>query len=150
MTPHVQDEARRLVEQDALRVLLVDDDPSVLRACGSVLKHHGATVETAPNGKEAAERVKAHSFDVIVSDISMPEMTGIEFLKAVRAHDIDVPVILMTGEPTMESTARAIEYGARRVLSSHGVLGDRRSAIGERCDEAPKVEDLTKVGAYGF
>ena len=75
------------------------------------------TVETASNGKEAAERVKAGSFDVIVSDISMPEMTGIEFLRAVRAHDLDVPVILMTGEPGLESAVRAVEYGAFRYLA---------------------------------
>jgi EAL domain-containing protein (putative c-di-GMP-specific phosphodiesterase class I) len=54
---------------------------------------------------------------VIVSDISMPELTGMEFLKAVRAHDLDVPVILMTGEPNLESAIRAVEYGAFRYLS---------------------------------
>jgi len=74
-------------------------------------------VQTASNGKEAAERVKDGSFDVIVSDISMPEMTGIEFLKAVRAHDLDVPVILMTGDPGVESATRAVEYGAFRYLA---------------------------------
>jgi len=74
-------------------------------------------VQTASNGKEAAERVKDGSFDVIVSDISMPEMTGIEFLKAVRAHDLDVPVILMTGDPGLESATRAVEYGAFRYLA---------------------------------
>jgi EAL domain-containing protein (putative c-di-GMP-specific phosphodiesterase class I) len=47
----------------------------------------------------------------------MPSMTGIEFLKAVRAHDLDVPVILMTGEPTVESAMRAVEYGAFRYLA---------------------------------
>jgi len=75
------------------------------------------TLETASNGKDAAERVKAAAFDVIVSDITMPEMTGIEFLKAVRAHDLEVPVILMTGEPSVESAMRAIEYGVFRYLA---------------------------------
>ena len=100
-----------------LRVLLVDDDPAIIRAYGSVLTRHGVAVETASNGKEGAARVKAASFNVIVSDISMPEMTGIEFLKAVRAHDLEVPVILMTGEPSVESAMRAIEYGVFRYLA---------------------------------
>jgi EAL domain-containing protein (putative c-di-GMP-specific phosphodiesterase class I)/ActR/RegA family two-component response regulator len=108
--------------QNMLRLLLVDDDPAVLRAYGSVLARHGATVETASNGTEAVERVKAGSFDVIVSDISMPRMTGIEFLKAVRASDLDVPVILMTGAPGIESAMRAVEYGAFRYLAKP-VLG---------------------------
>lgn len=103
-------------EHDEIRLLLVDDDPAVIRAYQSTLARHGVTVDTASNGKEAAERVKAGSFDVIVSDISMPQMTGIEFLKAVRGHDLDVPVILMTGEPGLESAIRAVEYGAFRYL----------------------------------
>lgn len=101
---------------DELRLLLVDDDPAVLRAYGSALTRHGATVETATNGKEAIQRVKGGAFDVIVSDVSMPEMTGTEFLKAVRAHDLDVPVILMSGDPNLQSAIRAVEYGAFRYL----------------------------------
>lgn len=101
---------------DEVRVLLVDDDPAVLRAYGASLARHGVRVDTASNGKEAAERVKAGAYDAIVSDVSMPEMTGIEFLKAVRAHDLDVPVILMTGQPEVESAIRAVEYGAFRYL----------------------------------
>lgn len=104
-------------QHDAFRVLLVDDDPAVLRVYEKTLAGRGMTVETACNGKEARERVKSGSFDVIVSDISMPEMTGIEFLKAVRADDLDVPVILITGEPDLESASRAVEYGAFRYMA---------------------------------
>jgi EAL domain-containing protein (putative c-di-GMP-specific phosphodiesterase class I) len=108
-------------ELEGLRLLLVDDDPAIIRAYGSVLSRHGADVQTASNGKEAEKRVKVESFDVIVSDISMPEMTGIEFLKAVRSSDLDVPVILMTGghglEFDLQTAIRAVEYGAFRYLS---------------------------------
>ena len=104
-------------EGDELRVLLVDDDPALIRAYGAALTRHGVIVETAPDGKQAAARVRASSFDVIISDISMPEMTGIEFLKAVRAHDLEVPVILMTGEPSVESAIHAIEYGVFRYFA---------------------------------
>ncbi len=103
-------------EQETLRVLVVDDDPQVLRAHGAALSRHGASVETASNGAAAIERLKQAAFDVIVSDISMPEMNGIEFLKAVRARDLDVPVILATGDPSIDSAARAVEYGAFRYL----------------------------------
>jgi EAL domain-containing protein (putative c-di-GMP-specific phosphodiesterase class I) len=102
---------------DPIRLLLVDDDPAIIRACGRNLARHGVTVETATNGKEAVERAKGASFDVIVSDISMPQMTGLEFLRAVRAHDLDVPVILMTGAPDVESAIRAVEWGAFRYLT---------------------------------
>jgi EAL domain-containing protein (putative c-di-GMP-specific phosphodiesterase class I) len=104
-------------ETSDLHLLLVDDDPAIIRAYRVTLARHGVTVETASSGKEATERVKARSYDVIVSDISMPEMSGIEFLKVVRAHDLDVPVILMTGDPGLESAVRAVEYGAFRYLA---------------------------------
>ncbi len=96
------------------RLLLVDDDVSILRAYEKALGARGFTVDTAATGKQAVERVQAATFDVVVSDITMPEMTGLEFLKHVREHDLDVPVILMTGEPGLESAVRALEYGAFR------------------------------------
>jgi EAL domain-containing protein (putative c-di-GMP-specific phosphodiesterase class I) len=104
-------------QHDDLRLLLVDDDAAILRAYRSALSRHGATVETATTAKEAVLRLKTAQFDVIVSDISMPEMNGIEFLRAVRAHDVDVPVILVTGEPSLESAIQAVEFGAFRYLA---------------------------------
>jgi EAL domain-containing protein (putative c-di-GMP-specific phosphodiesterase class I) len=105
------------VAGEPMRVLLVDDDPAVLRVYRSYLGRHGVVVVTAGNGREASQQVQSGSFDVIVSDISMPEMTGIEFLESVRTHDLDVPVILMTGEPDLDSALHAIEYGVFRYLA---------------------------------
>lgn len=118
------------MSQDAeTRLLLVDDDPAILRAFGSALARQGVTVETASNGKDAAERVNSVSFDVIVSDISMPGMTGIDLLRAVRAHDLEVPVILMTGEPSLESAIHAVEYGAFRYLAKPVAAEDLRETV---------------------
>ncbi|MDX2022952.1 MAG: EAL domain-containing protein [Deltaproteobacteria bacterium] len=99
-----------------LRLLLVDDDAAIVRAYKRLFESQGATVTTADTGRVAIERVQAASFDVVLSDISMPEMSGIEFLKQVRSHDLDVPVILMTGAPGLDSAIRAVEYGAFRYL----------------------------------
>lgn len=105
------------MNKNEVRVLLVDDDAQVRRAYAENLTRHDVRVDTASNGREAIDLVRAGSYDAIVSDISMPEMTGVELLKAVRAHDIDVPVILMTGQPEVESAVRAVEYGAFRYLT---------------------------------
>jgi EAL domain-containing protein (putative c-di-GMP-specific phosphodiesterase class I) len=104
------------VQPDAARVLLIDDHPKLLRALSKILMHAGYAVETAPDGRAALEHLRAHSFDVIVSDIMMPHMTGIELLRAVRELDLDVPVILMTGAPDLKSAAIAVEFGAFRYL----------------------------------
>ncbi len=102
---------------DDLRLLLVDDDPAILRSYGRALGHLGAKVEIATNGKEAVERLKGGTFDVVVSDVMMPEMTGIDLLKAARAQQLDVPIVLMTCDPSLDSAVPAVEYGAFRYLS---------------------------------
>jgi EAL domain-containing protein (putative c-di-GMP-specific phosphodiesterase class I) len=137
MTESVGNAGRR----DGLKLLLVDDDATLLRGYGRVLEKHGARVETASNGREAAERVKSGAYDVIVSDISMPEMTGLEFLRAVRAQDLDVPVILMTGEPNVDSAIRAVEYGAFRYLSKPVPEEQLWAAVGH----ADKLHRLARV-----
>ena len=97
-------------------VLLVDDEQSIARAYARTLGAAGFAVEIAFDGKEAAAAAKERSFDVIVSDIAMPEMNGLELLRAVREHDLDVPFVLMTGGPAVDSAVRAVEYGALRYL----------------------------------
>jgi EAL domain-containing protein (putative c-di-GMP-specific phosphodiesterase class I)/CheY-like chemotaxis protein len=99
------------------RILLVDDDAAIVRAYRKALTAEGWTVESAADGREAVDRLRDRSFDVIISDVSMPRMNGLEFLRAVREHDLDVPVILMAGAPDLDSSLRAIEYGAFRYLA---------------------------------
>jgi EAL domain-containing protein (putative c-di-GMP-specific phosphodiesterase class I)/ActR/RegA family two-component response regulator len=125
-------------QEEATRLLLVDDDPAVLRAYGRVMASRGVNVQSATNGKEAVERLGAGAFDVILSDISMPEMTGLEFLRAVRERDLDVPVIIMTGEPGLASAITAVEYGAFRYLT-------KPVAEAELCETVLRAGRLNKL-----
>jgi EAL domain-containing protein (putative c-di-GMP-specific phosphodiesterase class I)/CheY-like chemotaxis protein len=97
-------------------ILLVDDEPTILRGYARILTAAGFTVQMAHDGKEATEQAREKAFDVIVSDIAMPEVNGLQLLRSVREHDLDVPVILMTGGPAVESAVQAMEYGALRYL----------------------------------
>jgi EAL domain-containing protein (putative c-di-GMP-specific phosphodiesterase class I) len=97
-------------------ILLVDDEQSIARAYARTLGAAGFSVETAGDGRAAAAAARDRNFDVIISDITMPEMNGLELLRAVREHDLDVPVVLMTGGPAVDSAVRAMEYGALRYL----------------------------------
>lgn len=99
------------------RVLLVDDDPAVLRAFGRTLRRAGFEVDEAADGKEAVERVHRDGFDVILSDIAMPGMSGIQLLREVREHDLHVPVVLVTGDPAVSTAVQALEYGAFHYLT---------------------------------
>ncbi len=97
-------------------VLLVDDDVGVLVAYGKVLTRAGLEVLRACNGADAMQTLRTCNIDAIVSDINMPVLGGIPFLRAVRAEDLDVPVILMTGAPNTETAVQAVEYGAFQYL----------------------------------
>jgi EAL domain-containing protein (putative c-di-GMP-specific phosphodiesterase class I) len=97
-------------------VVLVDDSPSMLKMLERALD---GTAKLAPcsNGTDAVARVRAGGVDVVVSDITMPGMTGLDLLRAIREYDPDLPVVLLTGRPTVESAAEAIEHGVFRYLT---------------------------------
>jgi len=97
-------------------VLVVDDDLALSGALRRVLGAAGYDVTVANDGHTAVEAIVKRPFDVVLSDIQMPGMTGVELLKAVRSHDLDVPVILMTGVPTIETAMDAVSFGALQYL----------------------------------
>jgi EAL domain-containing protein (putative c-di-GMP-specific phosphodiesterase class I) len=97
-------------------VLLVDDEPVVLRSFERLLRGVGNVVPCA-TAVAAIERVRQGGIDVVVSDISMPGMTGLDLLRDIRSFDQDLPVILATGLPTVETAAGAIEHGVFRYLT---------------------------------
>lgn len=99
------------------RVLIVDDEASLRRVFAHMLEREGHTVVQAADGLQAVEAVMAEQFDVILADIRMPGMTGIQLLRRVREHDPDVPVVLITGNPSIDTAAQAVEMGAMKYLT---------------------------------
>jgi EAL domain-containing protein (putative c-di-GMP-specific phosphodiesterase class I) len=97
-------------------VLVVDDDPAVARSLRRVLEASGYEVAVAGSGRAAVEEITRCAFDVVVSDIQMPGMTGVDLLRAIRTSDLDVPVILMTGAPSVETAIEALNLGALKYL----------------------------------
>lgn len=80
-----------------ISVLVVDDDLEVVWGVGKCLTRAGFAVTTCPDGAEAIEILKTHSFDVIVSDILMPRVNGLELINWVREHRPSIRVVVMTG-----------------------------------------------------
>lgn len=99
------------------RVLVADDDDASRAFLARGLRTAGYEVTLAANGREAVELVERSPVDAIVTDISMPEMTGIELLRAIRGRDADVPVVLVTGSPDVESAMQAVRLGALLYLT---------------------------------
>lgn len=102
--------------QSRPNILVVDDDLALLRTYERILRARDFAVETAANGAIAAKAVEAGRFDVVVSDLEMPGLDGIRLLRAVREHDLDLPVLLVTANPSLETAVQALDYGALRYL----------------------------------
>jgi EAL domain-containing protein (putative c-di-GMP-specific phosphodiesterase class I) len=94
------------------RVLLADDDPELRRAVARTLERSGFTVLTAEDGARAAALLAEQTFDVVLTDVAMPKMSGIELLRVARERDLEIPVLLMTGAPDVSSAIDAVRHGA--------------------------------------
>jgi CheY-like chemotaxis protein len=110
------------------KVLVIDDQPDVLTLTGLLLKHLGYDVVLADNGVKGLELYRREHPDVIVLDLTMPEMGGIEVLQRIRSADVTQPVIVMTGDsrPETEQEVRALgvsEFIVKGTSSIH-LLGD--------------------------
>jgi DNA-binding NtrC family response regulator len=94
------------------RVLVVDDDAGVRDSMARMLRAAGYTVQTAPSGEEGFELARTDGFDVILSDMRMPGLSGLDILKKLRDVRVDASFIVMTGFGTVDTAVEAMKLGA--------------------------------------
>ena len=99
------------------RVLVVDDDELMAQSYVRTVGRLGYAVDAVCDGRQAIARFREYAYDAIVSDLAMPDMDGIAFLRELRRFDLDVPVVIVTGAPSLESAMEAMEYGAFRYIT---------------------------------
>jgi DNA-binding NtrC family response regulator len=110
-------------------ILVVDDEPTLLRGISRLLTDRGYNVVCERDGEAALHTFRSREFDVIVTDIAMPQMDGIQLLRQLREHDADVPVVLITGEPAVSTAVKALEYGAFHYLTKPIPLGNLEEVV---------------------
>jgi CheY-like chemotaxis protein len=99
------------------RILVVDDEDAVRNVTVEILRRSGYRPHGVPSALHALELLEDEPFDLVVSDVVMPEMTGLEFLYALRDRRPDLPVVLMTGGSKYpEQTEKAAELGASGLI----------------------------------
>jgi two-component system response regulator HydG len=94
------------------RILLIDDDPGVRESTGRMLRAAGYTVQTVATGEEGFDLAKTDGFDVVLSDMRMPGLSGIDVLRKLREARVDASFIIMTGFGTVETAVEAMKLGA--------------------------------------
>ncbi|MBK7584666.1 MAG: EAL domain-containing protein [Myxococcales bacterium] len=108
--------ARQAAAGDKPTVLVIDDDEDVAKAYGKVLESAGFTAIVRTDPTDAALEVVSQRFDAIVSDINMPKISGTDLLSVVRSYDAEVPVILVTGQGSLETAIEAVALRSTEYL----------------------------------
>ncbi len=111
---------------EVAKILVVDDEPSILKLLKEALTQWGYQVECVGTGAEALEAIRTGLYDAAITDIRMPEMSGLDLLREIKRHDESIEVIVMTGYPTISSAVEALKEGAYDYLSKPLILDELR------------------------
>jgi DNA-binding NtrC family response regulator len=105
------------IQKSSKRLLVVDDEESMRELLAEYLKDFGYEVTCAKNGQEALKYYKLTPFDVVVSDLIMSPVDGMELLGEIKKFDPDAVFIMITGHPSIDSALKAINNGAKDYIS---------------------------------
>ncbi|PYO26092.1 MAG: hypothetical protein DMD85_01165 [Candidatus Rokuibacteriota bacterium] len=111
---------------DPAKILVVDDERSILVLLKEALGQWGYQVTTTASAAEALGILKSELFDALITDIRMPDMSGLELLREVKKQDESIEVVMMTGYPTIASAVQALKEGAYDYLSKPLILDELR------------------------
>ena len=98
------------------RILVVDDELDIRTELAEYLEIKGYQVEVAGDGREALDKLEAAPADVVIADIKMPRYNGYELIRQLRAMDLGIRVIVMTGDPTQSGLDKAKELGVTMII----------------------------------
>ena len=101
---------------DQARILIVDDEESMRDGCRQVLAPEGFVLKEASSGVEALEAIRRESFDLVVLDLKMPRVDGLEILRCMREESPATAAVVITGYPSVESAVEAMKLGAADFL----------------------------------
>lgn len=115
--------------QNGIKILVIDDDPSIRNMLAIVLKKNGYDATCTESGKSALEKLKKETFELIISDIKMPDITGIDLLKKIKTINPEIPVILITAFASANDAVEAMKLGAEDYVTKPFNLDELRIII---------------------
>src|SRR5215471_1788245 len=116
----------RFRKMDPAKILVVDDEPSILRLLQEALSQWGYQVTCASTVEDALVTLGTELFDAALTDVRMPDMSGLDLLREIKKQDESIEVIVMTGYPTISSAVEALKEGAYDYLSKPLILDELR------------------------
>jgi ATP-dependent Lon protease len=144
--PHVKERileylaVRTLCSVQTSQILVVDDEEIARTNLEYILRKEGHQVTTAANGQEALEKVKAQEFDVVLTDLKMEKMDGIQLLESVKQIAPHTEIVMVTGYATVSSAVDALKKGAAHYLSKPIKLDELRATVREIIEKKRHVQ----------
>jgi len=126
------------------RVMVVDDEENIREVLSNYLDSMNYEVDTAEDGQEALNKYQKGDFDLIISDLLMPNIDGLELLKRIREIDKDVIFLMITGYPSIETAVDAIKKGAYDYITKPFHMEDVKLRI-ERAFEKRSLKERLKT-----
>lgn len=130
-------------------ILIIDDEAGLRQTMARILLRAGFEVTTVASGKESLVIINEHSFDLVYLDIRMPDMNGLEVLKAIHEQFPDLPVILFTAQPDLHSAVEALRRGAidylLKPLKPEVIVDRTRAILSEQAKKKRRREILHQM-----
>mgnify|MGYP001596287839 CR=1 FL=1 len=126
------------------RILIVDDEKSIRRTLRDILEYEDFTVEEAGDGQEGLTMALKEKYDIILSDIKMPKLDGMEFLDKYMATNPDTPIVMISGHGNIETAVEAVKKGAYDFIAKPLDLNRLLVTIRNALDKSKLVSE-TKV-----
>lgn len=133
-----------------LKILLADDEKELSRATGAILKYSNYEVDIVYNGKEAVDKVQDNIYDLIILDVMMPVMDGIQALKEMRKNNIKTPIMLLTAKAQIDDKVEGLDSGANDYLTKPFDKKELLARIRALTREQEENKEKYKIGNITF
>src|SRR3984885_13057198 len=145
---HARDNHRRRrrpmpPELPAVRILIVDDDKAICEYMQTLLERDGFQVKTLSDPTGTEEEVRSGGYHLVILDLMMPKLDGIEVLRRIRKLDNDIAVVIFTGFPNLESAVASMKLDAVDYIKKPFNVDEFRKVIGDTIRNLRKEKDLT-------
>ena len=135
------------------RVLVVDDEERVRKLLTRLLQEEGHRVRAASSGREALEALEGEAYDLVLTDLTMPGMSGMDLLSEIREKWPEMSVILITAFGTVESAVEAMHKGGNRYLTQTTTTCRSRPRLGGPCRgmlPSIRFQKMRSIRSFGF
>lgn len=140
-----------MTEELKAKVLLVDDEADFLATLAERLETRGLKVNTVTSGEQAVAKAEKEGFDLIVLDLAMPGMDGLETLKRIKAKQPDAEIIILSGQGSIKTSIEAMKLGAGDFMEKPVKISELLDKISEAKDkrllvlESKSVKEIEKI-----